>query len=70
MTTDERIDKLVERHEALTESVEMLRDSVKELRDAVADLRILTGAAVDSVGQLATIASAHEVRISRLERTA
>ena len=31
MTTDERLERLVERHEALAESIEMLRESVSDL---------------------------------------
>lgn len=31
MTTDERLDRLVDRHEALAESIELLRGSVSDL---------------------------------------
>jgi archaellum component FlaC len=53
MTTDERIDRLTERHEALTQSVEMLTTDIRELKDAAASLL--------------RIAEIHEARISRLE---
>jgi anti-sigma factor RsiW len=32
MTTDERIDRLTERHEALTQTVEMLTQDIRELK--------------------------------------
>jgi hypothetical protein len=53
MTTDERIDRLVERHEALTLSVEMLHHEIRDLKEAAASLL--------------HIAEIHEARISRLE---
>jgi archaellum component FlaC len=53
MTTDERIDRLTERHEALTQSVEMLTTDIRELKDAAASLL--------------RVAEIHEARISRLE---
>jgi hypothetical protein len=51
MTTDERIDRLTERHEALT--VEMLTQDIRELKDAAQSLL--------------RIAEIHETRISRPE---
>jgi prefoldin subunit 5 len=53
MTTDERIDRLVERHEALTLSVEMLQHEIRDLKEAAASLL--------------HVAEIHEARISRLE---
>jgi archaellum component FlaC len=53
MTTDERIDRLTERHEALTQTVEMLTLDIRELKDAAQSLL--------------RIAEIHETRISRLE---
>jgi hypothetical protein len=53
MTTDERIDRLVERHEALTLSVEMLHHEIRDLKEAAASLL--------------HVAEIHEARISRLE---
>jgi prefoldin subunit 5 len=38
MTIDERLDRLMERHEALTESVEMLRDRTTEIARSVEQL--------------------------------
>ena len=53
MTTDERIDRLTERHEALTQSVELLAHEIDALAQATRDLL-----------ELARI---HEARIARLE---
>lgn len=53
MTTDERLDRLVERHEALTESVEILHHEIRGLKDASKNLL--------------RIAELHENRIARLE---
>jgi hypothetical protein len=53
MTTDDRLDRLTERHEALTQSVEMLTLDVRELKEAALSLL--------------EIARIHETRISRLE---
>jgi chromosome segregation ATPase len=81
MTTDERLDRLTERHQALAESLQLLTadvrslaESTKELRQSTKDLapsakehdRILRGHA-DLVGDLARVASAPEHRIQRLE---
>lgn len=60
MTTDERLDKLVGRHEALTQSVELLSAHA----DAT-DRRIREVA--DIVSQLAQIVQRHERRLDRLE---
>jgi prefoldin subunit 5 len=74
MTTDERLDRLVERHEALTQSVELLAIETRELRAAVSELTAsMSGlqAAVAADGEhiraLARIAEIHERRITRLE---
>ena len=36
VTTDERLDRLTERHEALTQSVELLAIETRELKEAIA----------------------------------
>jgi hypothetical protein len=38
MTTDERIERLVARHEALTLSVEMLHHEIRDLKEAAGQL--------------------------------
>ena len=57
MTIDERIAKLVERHEALTQTVELLASDLRELQGLVTDIAEGT----------ARVAELHEQRITRLE---
>jgi hypothetical protein len=67
MTTDERLDRLTERHQALAESLQLLTADVQSLAQTVKEHdRILRGHA-DLIGDLARIASAPEQRIQRLE---
>jgi uncharacterized protein YhaN len=60
MTTDERIARLVERHEALTQSVEMLLQSTRQQGSQIATL-------ADAMTSLVQIVRAHEARITQLE---
>ena len=67
MTTDERLDRLTERHEALAESLQLLTADVQSLAQSVKEHdRILRGHA-DLIGDLARIAAGHEQRMQRLE---
>jgi chromosome segregation ATPase len=67
MTTDERLNRLTEKHEALAESLQLLTADVQSLAKSVNEHdRILRGPA-DLIGDLAKIASGHERRIERLE---
>ena len=67
MTTDERLDRLTERHEALAESLQLLTADVQSLAQSAKEHdRILHGHA-NLIGDLAKIASAHEQRLQRLE---
>ena len=67
MTTDERLDRLTEKHGALAESLQLLTADVQSLAQSVKEHdRILRGHA-ELIGDLARIASAHEQRIERLE---
>jgi len=67
MTTDERLDRLTEKHGALTESLQLLTADVQSLAQSVKEHdRILQGHA-ELIGDLARIASVHEQRIERLE---
>jgi hypothetical protein len=67
MTTDERLNRLTEKHEALAESLQLLTADVRSLAQSVKEHdRILRGHA-DLIGDLAKIASAHEHRIGRME---
>ena len=60
MTIDERLDRLVERHEALAQSVELLTKDVRELGKYVGDI-------AEGTARLLNIAEIHEKRITRLE---
>ena len=64
MTTDERLDRLIERHEALTQTVELVVD---EQREWWAKNQVLMTHVLESIDSLARIADAHERRISGLE---
>jgi hypothetical protein len=71
MTTDERLERLLERHEALTQSVELMRLESQE-RASAQDKRIdkiLVALEKDgeNIRGLARIAEIHEHRISELE---
>ena len=67
MTTDERLDRLAERHGALAESLQLLTEDVRSLAQSVQEHdRILRGHA-DLVGDLLKIATAHEQRLGRVE---
>lgn len=57
MTTDERLDRLTERHEALTQSVELLAIETRELKGAIAQ-------DAENIRALARIAEIHERRIT------
>jgi hypothetical protein len=59
MTIDERLDRLVERHEALAQSVELLTRDVRELGKYVGD--------IGGTARLLNIAEIHEKRSTRLE---
>jgi len=60
MTSDERLDRLTERHEALTQSVEILAQTAHEHRQQLTDL-------MEAAARLLHVAQIHENRISRLE---
>jgi hypothetical protein len=67
MNTDERLERLTEKHEALAESLQLLTADVQSLAKSVKEHdRILRGHA-DLIGDLARIASVHEQPIERLE---
>jgi len=60
MTFEERIDRMVERHEALTQTVELLAIETRELRSAISQ-------DADNIRALVRIAEIHERRITHLE---
>jgi hypothetical protein len=60
MNIDERLEKLVERHEALTQSVEMLTSDLRELTTLVNDI-------AEGTARLLHVVQVHEQRLDRLE---
>ena len=71
MTTDERLDRLIERHEALTQTVELMahqqREWVEKNEGWWEKNQVLTTHVLESIDSLARIAQTHERRISDLE---
>lgn len=61
MTIDERLDRLMERHEALTQSVELIAQTTRDNARQIGALREATSA-------LLQIVQIHENRISGLEQ--
>ena len=78
---DERIDRLVVRHEALAQSLELLTADVRSLQSSVADLAETArrhdqnlgrhdqylGTIMEATSQLLQVAQIHERRLTRLE---
>ena len=60
MTIDERLEKLVERHEALTQSVELMASTMNRLEKVSAEN-------ASSIGMLARAVLSHEERLDRME---
>jgi hypothetical protein len=56
VTIDERLERLVGRHEALTESVEMLLAETREMRESISDLRTASAQDGENIRALARIA--------------
>ena len=74
MTIDERLERLVERHEALAQTVELLSHEVRELRAATAqntanirDLAQIASQTTDAVRDLLRVAQLHQRRLEKLE---
>jgi len=67
MTIDERLDRLVGRHEALSQSVELLTKDVRELGQRFGELGKYVGEVAEGTACLLHIAQIHEHRITRLE---
>jgi hypothetical protein len=81
MTIDERLDRLVGRHEALSQSVELLTRDVRELGQSVGELRQgfrelgqhvgdlakYVGEIAEGTARLLHVAQIHEQRTTRLE---
>ena len=62
MTTDERLEKLAERHEVLTQAVDLLADMLQQNERRMAQV-------LDAINRLANIAEAHDVRLDDHERS-
>ncbi len=60
MTIDERLEKLVERHEALTQTVELMARDIEGIKSYTNDI-------AEGTARLLHIAQIHEHRITRLE---
>ena len=67
MTIDERLEKLVERHEALTETVELLALENCVNAAETRAIEALVRKIADGIQGLAQIARSHEQRLSNLE---
>ncbi len=67
MDIDDRLEKLVERHEALTQTVELLAREITELREGVAALHDVVRQDGENIRALARIAEIHERRLTDLE---
>ncbi len=60
MTIDERLEKLVERHEALTQTVELIAREMQDMKSSIDGLN-------EATARLLHIAQIHEHRITGLE---
>ena len=67
MNIDQRLDRLIERHEALTQTVEIIAGMQKKNEEAHGKNEILLARVVESIESLARIAHARKQRITRLE---
>jgi prefoldin subunit 5 len=66
MTTDERIDRLVGRHEALTMNLELLTRDVQDLTRDVQDLKTIAQQDGEHIRGLVRVAEIHHERLSHL----
>ncbi len=60
MTIDERLERLVQRHEALAETVELLTRDVRGMQGYIKDI-------AEGTARLLHVAEIHERRITKLE---
>jgi hypothetical protein len=67
MTIDERLDRLVERHQALALSVELLQSTVHQQSTNIDKLISALKIDGENIAALARIAEAHERRLTDLE---
>jgi ABC-type transporter Mla subunit MlaD len=69
MTTDERLDRLVERHEALTQSVESLTRDLHDMRGFISDIAQGTARLLRVVEMHENRLDGHNDRLDNLEGT-
>ena len=67
MTTDERLQFLLQSTESLHSSLQDLTASVAELRGSVADLTRVVEIDAENIRRLANIAAAHQTRLDDLD---
>jgi len=67
MTIDERLEKLVERHEALKQTVELIALEQRELTKNNQTLNVLVREIAGGIRDLVVVVRSHEQRISHLE---
>ena len=67
MTTDERLDRLTERHEALTQGVELLLVETRELRAIAAEHTENLKVDSEHIRALVRIVEIHDRRLTHLE---
>jgi predicted nuclease with TOPRIM domain len=67
MNIDERLAKLVERHEALTQSVEMLTADVRDLKTLVSDIAEGTARLLRTAELHSERMDRHQTRLDNLE---
>ena len=68
MNIDERLEKLVERHEALTQSVELLVLENRKVAEETRKIETIVLNIVSGISSLVTIVRSHEQRLSDLEQ--
>jgi len=64
---DERLDRLVERHEALAESVQLLTRDVHSLAESVKTHEVYLTQIMEATARLLHVAQIPEQRLTRLE---
>ena len=67
MTIDERLEKLVERHEVLTQTVELMVREIRDVKSSIEGIKGYINEIAEATARLLHIAQIHEHRITRLE---
>jgi ribosomal protein L12E/L44/L45/RPP1/RPP2 len=69
MNIDERLERLVERHEALAQTVELIAIGQQKTSEQIHAITAAMSMDAENIRALARIAEIHERRISHLEGT-